>query len=134
MLRGLGAQCAACGAGRMPFATTAVNLAGKPSRVGGMAAKLIGGAVLVVGLSVALGSGLLLPTLFPGGYAGLAVGLPMGIISLALGVALLLGGRKLSRHGDEAAREAQQQAIRALAANRGGAVTAAEEEIGRAHV
>jgi hypothetical protein len=91
-----------------------------------VAAKIVGWTITAIGVSVALGIGLLLQTLFPGGYAGLAIGLPLGLLSLFFGLGLVLGGRKLSRQGDHSERAAQLETIRALAAHQQGAMTAAD--------
>jgi hypothetical protein len=125
-LRGIDARCTVCGGKRLPFAAKTLNFAGKPSRIGGMAARVVGWSIAVVGLAIASGFGLLLQTLFPGGYAGLAVGLPMAIISLFFGLGLVFGGRKLSRHGEDKERTAKEQTIEALAKHQQGSVTAAD--------
>jgi hypothetical protein len=124
VLRGIDARCTVCGGKRLPFTGRTLNLAGRPSRWGGTAAKIVGWTITATGLCVALAIGLLLQTLFPSGYAGLAIGLPLGLLSLFFGLGLVLGGRKLSRQGDEAEREARLETIRALAAHQHGSVTA----------
>lgn len=124
VLRGIEARCTVCGGLRIPFTAKALNLAGKPSRAGGVAARFVGWTAVVMGLSMATGLGLLLQTVF-GGYVGLAIGIPIAMLSLFFGLALVLGGRKLGRSGDQAERSARLQAIRALAKHQGGSVTAA---------
>jgi hypothetical protein len=101
-----------------------VNLAGKPSKVGGAVASIAGAVVLLVGLSAALGLGLLLYALVTAPVA-LAIALPIALVVLVFGVVLLTGGRSLSRSGASAERSTREQALLALAAHRG-AVTAAE--------
>jgi hypothetical protein len=123
VFRGIEARCTACGGSRIPFTGKALNLAGKPSRIGGIAAKALGAVVLVIGSSVALGLGLLAQTFFPGGFAALAIGLPIGIITLTFGLALILGGRQLTKSGDAASLDARMEAVRALVAHRRGVVT-----------
>jgi len=125
MLRGIEARCTVCGGLRIPFAAPSLNLAGKPSKIGGAAAKVVGCAVGVVGLSVALGLGLLAQTIIEG-YAGLAVGLPIAFLSLSAALSLVLGGRWLTARGEKKGRDAQLATIRALAAHRGGNITAAD--------
>jgi hypothetical protein len=110
---------------RVPFTAKALNLAGKPSRAGGLAVRFLGWTAVVFGLAAALGLGLLFGALF-GGTVGLAVGLPITLVSLFFGLALVFGGRKLRRHGDETERAARVQAIRALASHQGGSVMAAD--------
>lgn len=129
MLRGIEARCTACGGLRIPFTARALNLAGKPSRFGGVAARVIGWSALVMGNAMALSVALILQSIFSGGYVGWAVALPIFVLSWLLGLSLVLGGRKLSRSGDEAEREARLQAVRALAAHLGGSVTA--RQVGR---
>ncbi len=122
--RGVFAYCSACNAPRAPFSGRALNLAGQPSKVGGAVASVFGWIVLVVGLAVSLGAMLLCQAILPNGVVGYALGGSMGIVSLAVGLLLLLGGSKLKTSGEEAQREAQMEAVYGLAVNRGGAVTA----------
>ena len=122
--RGALACCTACGGPRSPLSGPAVNLAGKPSRVGGAVASVFGGLVLLVGLSVALGLGLLIYALVTPAVA-LAVALPIALVALVVGLVLFKGGRSLSRQGTDAARATLDHALFELAAHRR-AVTAAE--------
>lgn len=124
VLRGIEARCTACGSLRVPFTASALNLVGKPSRFGGAAAKFAGWISIAMGTTVALSLALLIQSVFSGGYVGWAVGLPIFVMSWLLGLSLIFGGRRLTRSGDQAEREARMQAIRALAAHRGGSVTA----------
>ncbi|WP_437602330.1 hypothetical protein WMF28_11950 [Sorangium sp. So ce590] len=124
--RGLAAYCTACGRERLPFAGKSVSLAGKPSRVGGAVAGALGWLVLIGGIGLALLLGLVAAALFPGSIAGLAIGLPIGFVALTLGVLLLISGRKLSRSGVKASRDAQIQAIFSLASHRRRPLTAQE--------
>ncbi|WP_438019664.1 hypothetical protein WMF18_11580 [Sorangium sp. So ce315] len=124
--RGLAAYCTACGRERLPFAGRSVSLAGKPSRFGGAVAGALGWLILIGGTALALLLGLGAAALFPGSIAGLAIGLPLGFVALALGLLLLIGGRKLLRSGAQASRDAQVQAIFSLAAHRRRPLTAHE--------
>ncbi len=124
-LSGIDARCTVCGGRRLPFTAKSLNFAGKPSRIGGIAARVVGWSIAAVGTAIATGFGLLLQTIF-GGYAGLAVGLPIAFISLLFGLGLVFGGRKLSRHGEDKERAARQQTIVALASHQNGSVTAAD--------
>jgi len=103
-----------------------LQLAGQPSRVGGILARVAGWLVLAVGLTVAAVLGLGAQALFPGGIAGLVVGLPLGALSLAIGISLLVGGAKLDKRGASAERDARSKAVFALAAHKGGTLTAAD--------
>jgi hypothetical protein len=116
--------CTACGGIRPPLSSPSVNLAGKPSRVGGAVASVVGWLVMLVGFSAALGLGLLLWALFTVALA-LAVALPIALLALVLGLVLVLSGRSLRRSGVDAQRTTREQALLALATHRG-AVTAAE--------
>src|SRR5512143_1753677 len=75
--RGVMAYCTACGAPRLPLTTKATNLAGKTSILGGTLARVLGWIVLGSGLVVGLGLLGLLQAIFPGGFAGWLVGLPI---------------------------------------------------------
>jgi hypothetical protein len=126
MLRGIQAYCTTCNAPRLPFTGKTVNLAGKGSRIGGAAARFFGWAAVVMGVCSSLFTWLVLQSFWPEGMLGYAFGLPILIVSLVFGGALVLGGKKLGRHGEEKERGARLEAIRGLAAHRGGAITSAE--------
>ena len=129
VLHGSRARCAACGAPRPMLASTPVNLAGSASRFGGALATAFGFAVLFGGLGLAFAIGGVLHAL--GSYlavtgllvAAYAVGAPLALLSLVLGVSLLRGGRKLDKSGVARSRGAQRDAVRAFAARHGGAIT-----------
>jgi hypothetical protein len=123
VFRGLETRCAACGALRVPLTAPSVGLAGQPSRVGGFAALLLGAFVLFVGLSFALGLGLLLHSIWPGALVGWAVALPFSTATLFFGFLLIWGGRKLRRQGTAKQLAVRRDAMRALLSHRGGAVT-----------
>jgi hypothetical protein len=116
--------CTACGGVRAPLSSPSVNLAGKPSQVGGAVARVVGWLVLLAGLSLSLGFGLLVYALTTATVA-LAIALPIAIIALVTSAFLLLGGRTLRRAGDDTARTTRDQALLELAAHRGG-VTASD--------
>jgi len=124
--RGVLAYCTACGAPRVPLTTKATNLAGKTSIIGGTLARVLGWIVLGSGLVVGLGLLGLLQAIFPGGFAGWLVGLPIILFSAIIGIALLRGGRSLESTGVAEQRETRTQAIFSLAENRGGIVSAAD--------
>jgi len=128
--RGVAAYCAACGQVRLPLTGSALHLAGQPSRVGSVIARVLGWIVLGVGLSVALGIGALAHLLFPAGVVGLAVGGPIAVLSLVVGILLLRGGKRLDANGASAEKNARVQAIFALAAHRGGTLTALDASRG----
>ncbi|MBV9947453.1 MAG: hypothetical protein JOZ69_11430 [Myxococcales bacterium] len=122
--RGAWPYCTACGRLRAPLSSPSINLAGKPSQVGGAVAKAFGWLVLLVGLSIALGVGFLVDAIATLTVA-LAIALPVGLIALVTGLVLLLSGRTLSHAGDDRARSTRDQALLELAAHRGG-VTAVD--------
>jgi hypothetical protein len=122
--RGMMAYCTACGAPRPPLTGTSINLAGQPSKLGGAVASVLGWVVLAAGLSVALMLGLIAQALFPAGFVGLALGLPIALLTTIVAVVLLRSGKSLRGSGASAEKTARVQAIYALAAHRGGALTA----------
>jgi hypothetical protein len=124
--RGVVAHCTACGAPRPPLTGSSLHLAGQPSRIGGVVARVLGWVVLGVGLSIALGVGAIAQMLFPSGIAGFLIGIPLAALSLLLGVFLLRGGARLDRSATSAERGARSQAIHALATHKGGTLTAAD--------
>lgn len=122
--RGTLAYCTACGAPRPPFSAKSVNLAGQPSKIGGSVATFFGWLILGGGLLLALCLGIFFQLLFPAGAVGYAFGIPIGLVSLVVGLLVLFGGKKLSTSGVEAERAAKFDAIWGMAVARGGVVTA----------
>lgn len=122
--RGVTAYCSACQRKRPPLIAPSVSYAGKPSKVGGTVAGIAGWLVLVFGASAAIGLGLL-GSLFNTTVA-LAVGLPIGLVTLAVSLTLLLSGRKLRKDGAQAQKDMRRRALESFAANRGGVVTATD--------
>ena len=116
--RGVVPYCTACGALRAPLATPSINLAGKPSRMGGTVASVFGWLVLLVGLSVALGLGLLLWAIFSGVVAA-AVTMPIAFIAAVVGFVLLRSGSSLRQHGRDAERATRDQALLSMAGHHG---------------
>lgn len=126
VLRGLESRCSACGGSRFPLAAPNVQLAGQPSRVGGIAASIAGWSVLVLGLSLSAGLWLLLQAIWPGSLVSWAFGLPAAVASLLFGVLLLLGGSRLRRSGVARRDQVQLQAVKALVDHRKGPIRAAD--------
>jgi len=122
--RGVVPQCTACGALRVPLSSPSVNMAGRPSRVGGTVAVVMGWLVLVFGGSIALGLGLLFGAFHLLALA-LALSLPVALASLFLGVGLVRRGGALSREGMLAEQRTAEQALLAVVAHRG-SITAAD--------
>lgn len=127
IVRGLQNYCTACGAPRpMMDAPSAVNVAGRTSKIGGGVASVLGWMVLLGGGLTSLLLGLFFGWLFAGSIAGWVVGLSFAAVSLFAGLVLVLGGRRLRKSGEDRAQSAHEQAIFALAAQRGGTLTVAD--------
>lgn len=122
--RGTLAYCTACGAPRSPFSAKSVNLAGQPSKIGGSVAKFFGWLILGGGLLLALSLIWFFQLLIPAGVVGYAFGVPVGVISLIVGLLILFGGKNLEKSGIAAERAAKFDAIWSMAIARGGVVTA----------
>jgi hypothetical protein len=116
--QGVVPHCTACGAVRPPLSNPSVNLAGKPSRIGGVVASVIGWLVLLIGGSIALGVALLFAA-FGAVGVGAAIALPIAIVSLVIGIVLVRRGASLNRAGIAAERETRTQALLAVVAHRG---------------
>ncbi len=116
--RGVVPYCTACGAFRAPLSTASVNLAGKPSRVGGTVASVAGGLILLVGGAVALGISLLFAAFHLVGV-GLALASPFAVVSLVLGIVLVWRGGLLRRAGARTEQTTHEQALLELVAHRG---------------
>ncbi len=126
VLRGTEAFCTACGRRRLPFAQEALNLKGKSAKVGGTAARVLGMIVWTFGFFLAALLGFVLQFFFPEMLLGYAVGGTISFVTLLLGSLLFFGGRTLGKVGERAATEAQVKAIRGLARQRKGVLTANE--------
>jgi hypothetical protein len=121
--RGVVPYCTACNRMRAPLTARSVNLAGKPSLLGGTVASVFGWIVLGIGGALAVGLGLLAYALFTA-TAGLAVGLPVALIALTIGLLLMRGGKSLKATGAFEQKDTHAQAVFALAQHRGGVLTA----------
>ena len=116
--RGIVPYCTACGRLRPPLSAPSINLTGKPQQVGGTLATAFGALVLLFGLAVALGAGMLLYALTTVAVA-LAVALPIALVALVMGIVLLRGGHILRKSAAIAQRATREQALLALAEQRG---------------
>ena len=118
IVRGVRAFCTACGAPRALLGSSAVNVAGKPMKVDGTAASVIGWIVLFVGSmlwSIAGSAAAGTISLILGGF--------FVVISLVVALSLLLGGRKMQQTGEGDRRKVLEQGIFALAGKQRGSVT-----------
>lgn len=129
IVRGVRAYCTACGAPRPLLGSSAVNVAGKPMKVGGGVASVVGWLVLFFGSMFSLAIGAIFRMLWAIGSpaaataAGLWVGGFFGVITLVVSLSFLLGGRKLRQTGVEDRRKVLEQGIFALAGKQRGSVT-----------
>ncbi len=119
---GVAAFCSACGRPRPPLIARSVSHAGKPAQVGGTVAGVFGWIVLAVGLAASIGIGLVLSLIHT--TFGLAVGIPIAVLSIAVSLALLFSGKKLRQSGEAREKETRRKAVFGLARNRGGVITA----------
>lgn len=122
--KGVFAFCAACDQPRAPFSAKALNFAGQPAKLGGRVGRVVGALVLIFGLLLAAALTLFFQLLWPAANVGYALGLPLALISVVVGVLFLFASRRLRRSGADAERQAKVEAIYALAVHRGGTLTA----------
>jgi hypothetical protein len=120
IVRGVRAYCTACGAPRsIATAAEAVNVAGQPAQLGGGIASVLGWLTLSVGLTLSLGVGAIVyflsHTFFIGGFGA--------VVTLMVALPFLLGGRRLSKSGEDRARAVHENAVFGLAARRRGLLT-----------
>jgi hypothetical protein len=130
VLRGVDAFCTVCNAARTPFAANILNVAGKPARIGGYAARVFGWGALIVGLFLALTLGLVVQAvaaLFVATtWIGWAVGVPIALLSVIVALFGIIGGKKLGQSGEGSLRKAQHETIHGLARHQRGIVRPAE--------
>jgi len=124
--KGVFAFCSACGQPRAPFSGKALAFAGKPSKLGGRVGRALGVLVLGFGLLLAAVLMLSLQLLWPAQNIGYALGLPVALVSMVVSALLLFASRRLGRAGADAERQAQLEALYALAVNRAGTLTSAD--------
>lgn len=108
----------------MVLSAASLTHAGQPSAVGGSIVRAFGWATLLVGLMVSLGIGLFL-ALFSA-TVGLVVGGFLALIALVAFLLLNRGGKSLEAQGQKTRENRREQALEALAFNRGGTLQAAE--------
>jgi hypothetical protein len=125
--RGVVPCCTACGALRAPLSTASVNLAGKPSKVGGTVATVVGAGVLLVGGAISLGIALVFSAFQLVGL-GLALASPVALVSFVIGIVLVWRGGLLRRAGVRTEQTTHEQALLELVAHRG-TITAADAAI-----
>jgi hypothetical protein len=122
--RGVSAFCSACGKPRTPFTANAVNLKGKPAKIGGTVAAVAGWIILFGALAVALVLGSILQAIFPvGAVVGWVIGGLIATVGIAVSLLLLFGGRALRRSGTSAGEAARLDALGTLAAYHHGIIT-----------
>lgn len=121
--RGQLAYCFACNHPRAPLVAAGVNVTGKPSKLGGKVAAVLGWVVLAVMSALALLLGGLFHALL-GAAAAWIVGGVVAVIGIAAALFLILGGRFLQRSGERAQFAARRDAVFALARSQEGIVRA----------
>lgn len=130
VLRGIDAFCTVCGGKRIPFTANTLNLAGKPYKFGGIAAKVAGWVGFTIGtvVSASVGGMIALVGEWLAGFptAGYVIGGIMWLATLAFSLTAIIGGQKLGEHGASKELAARLDTVRALAQHRGGRVTASE--------
>lgn len=122
--RGVRAYCAACGRPRGVLSGASLTHAGKPAHVAGAVLHAFGWLLLVLGLGFSALMGLFM-WLFSGTAALVTFGI-FGTLSIALFLLARFGKKKLELEGDTERDKRRQQALAALAANRGGRLQAYE--------
>lgn len=105
---------------------TPVELAGKPSRIGGTITRIVAFTILVFGLLLAFVVGAIFLGLTSTGPLGWILGGAIALATLAIGIPLLAGGKALQSMGSQARREALERAVHSLAVTRGGTITAGD--------
>jgi hypothetical protein len=123
--RGISAYCSACGAKRTVLSGSSLTHAGQPAQVGGAMVQVVGWLALLFGLSFSAIVSLVVWVFAPLLTAAITFGV-LGVITLAVFLALRKGGQKLAESGDESRDMRREQALFALAATHGGTLQAAQ--------
>jgi hypothetical protein len=110
----------------MPLTSKSTNLAGKASIIGGSLTRVAGWIILAGGVAFGLAMLGILQAIFPAGFAGWAVGLPIITIATIVGTLLLRGGKSLESSGVAEQRDTHTSAIFQLAEHNQNTVTAAQ--------
>ncbi|MEM7610029.1 MAG: hypothetical protein AAF411_32175 [Myxococcota bacterium] len=126
VLRGVATYCSACGAHRPALGKRVLGITGRPAKLGGLAAKIAGGAVFGIGTFIALLITLVIQALWSDGWLGYAIGGPIAFLTLMLSGALFFGGRMLGQAGDRAIDDTRKKALRGLAKAKGGVLKAVQ--------
>jgi len=126
LYKGVFAFCSACEKPRAPFSGKALAFAGQPSKLGGRLGRALGALVLIFGLLLASALTLFFQLLWPAKNIGYALGSPIALIAVVLGILFMIASRRLGRAGAAAERQARIEAIYALAVNRDGMLTTAD--------
>lgn len=124
-LRGVTAYCVACDHPRPVLGRKVVGRSGKAAKYTGTAAKIASAATLGVGTIIALFFILLFQVaLWPTGWLGWAIGIPIGLMTMLISAVLFFGGNALSKSGDKTIDRTHRKAVRALALRHTGGITA----------
>jgi hypothetical protein len=126
LYQGVFAFCSACEKPRAPFSGKALAFAGQPSKLGGRVGRVLGALVLIFGLLLAAASTLFFQLLWPAKNIGYALGSPIALISVVVGILFMIASSRLGRAGAQAERQARVEAVYALAVNRNGTLTTAD--------
>ena len=122
--RGVRAFCAGCGQPRTVLTGASLTHAGKPAHVAGAVVHAFGWLLFLLGLGFSLVIGLIVAIF--SATAGLVTGGVFAALSLAVFLLARYGKRRLESEGDEAVARRREQALFALAPNRGGRLQAFE--------
>ncbi len=122
--RGVAPHCTACNRLRMPLAGPSVNLAGKGSQVTGRVANVVGKVIGGVGLSLSmLGAGLAWVLSHDWSIVAVA-SLPVLVLFGVIAAPFVFGGKSLEQSGTKRESRVREQAVFAMAAQRGGLLSA----------
>ena len=123
LYRGVRAYCSACGAPRTVLSAASLTYAGAPQQVGGAVVRVFGWAFLLVGLSIGAIVALLTWLVFTA-TAGLITFGIFAAFSAAFFFMFRAGGKRLAADGEGERDLRREQAVSALAKNRGGVLLA----------
>jgi hypothetical protein len=122
--RGVAPHCTACNRLRLPLDGPSVNMAGKGSQVTGKVANVMGKVIAGIGVALSMAAAGLAWVLSHDWAAVALASLPLLVLFGVIAAPFVLGGQSLAKSGAQRESYVREQAIFAMAAQKGGLLSA----------